>query len=185
MLKSFQSKENIVLKVGLVCMIIFFIFGCTSKEEAALMKEFEKNKSYHNKLQKTEKSQFYSLDEGITKVLLTATYLYKQKIKENKNKDEVFVVGMYAEESEIQSLNEEGFSLTLDGIEAKNIKTLDENSSYLKDVSFVAPWSQFYLVRFPHTSKKSFYLILKSEQYGKSILHFAKVAKYVMKKKAF
>ena len=44
-----------------------------SKEEKALIKVYEKNKIYHKQLQKTEKIQLKQ--EGITQVLLTATYL--------------------------------------------------------------------------------------------------------------
>jgi lipopolysaccharide export LptBFGC system permease protein LptF len=161
-------------------LVFLLLNACTSKEEKALIKVYEKNKTYHKQLQKTEKIQLKQ--EGITKVLLTATYLYDAK---KKNGDEVFIVGFYAEESDIQSFTKEGFSLVLNGKKAKSIKRLEQGSQELKDISFVSEWSTFYLVHFPHTSQKKFKLTLSSDSYGRGSLHFAKVAKYVYTKKGF
>jgi len=157
--------------------------GCTSKEEKVLMQAYEKKKSYHQKLQKTEKTQLY--DGVITKALLTATYLNEQNIDKNNKPDEVFVVGVYIEESEDESFDQEGYSLTLNGNAPKSIKILEADDPLLKHISFVSEWNYFYLVTFTHVSSKSFKLIFESELYGKGELHFAKVAKYVLTKKAF
>jgi len=170
-----------MLKMVTTILALALLVGCTSKEEKALMKVYETNKSYHKLLQKTEKVQLY--ENNVTKVLLTATYLYEQSVEKNQKKDEVFVVGFYAEETE--SLNPTDFLLTLEGKKHKSIKQLDKDSPYLKDLSFRAEWMQFYLVHFPHTNKKSFKLVLSSNYYGKGSLHFAKVAKYVLTKKGF
>ena len=161
-------------------LVLFLLSACTSKEEKVLMHVYEKNKIYHQKLQKTEKVQLK--ENGITKVVLTGTYLYKPSKKKIDKSDEVFIIGIYAEDSDVQSLTQDGFSLTLEGKAAKEIKLLSKNDPLLKDISFVSDWSQFYLVHFPHTAKKSFRLIFKSDTYGKGILHFAKVAKYVLHK---
>jgi hypothetical protein len=161
-------------------LVLFLLSACTSKEEKALMHVYKKNKTYHQQLQKTEKVQLK--ENGLTKVVLTGTYLYKPSKKKIDKSDEVFIIGIYAEDSDVQSLTQEGFSLTLEGKAAKEIKLLSKNDPRLKDISFVSDWSQFYLVHFPHTAKKSFRLIFKSDTYGKGILHFAKVAKYVLHK---
>ena len=55
----------------------------------------------------------------------------------------------------------------------------------LKDISFVSEWGSYYLVTFPHVSSRKLTLVLDSEEYGKGVLHFAKVAKYVLTKKSF
>jgi hypothetical protein len=167
------------LKSILLFLLLSLLFtACTSKEEKALLKMYDKKKNYHKQLLKTEKTQ---LKVGnITKVLLTATYISEPTKKKN---DEVFIVGIYIEESDVQSFMKEGFSLTLGGIKAKSIKALKEHSKQLKDISFVSEWSQFYKVRFPHTAKKRFSLVLKSDLYGKGTLDFAKVAKYIFEKK--
>ncbi len=167
----------------LILSIITLLAGCTSKEEKALMQAYEKKKSYHQQLQKTEKTQLY--DGDITKVLLTATYLNDQNIDKEYKPDEVFIVGIYLEESEARSFEQEGYSLTLNGNVPKNIGILNANDTLLKDISFVSEWNYFYLVTFPHVSGKSFKLIFESELYGKGELHFAKVAKYVLTKEAF
>ncbi len=170
-----------MLKMVTTMLALALIVGCTSKEEKALIKDYETHKVYHKYLQKTEKIQLY--ENSVTKVLLTATYLYKQTAKKNQNKDEVFVVGLYTEETE--SLISPELSLTLDGKTFKSIKVLEKNSPYLKDISFKSEWMQFYLVHFAHTNKKDFKLTLESSHYGKGTLHFAKVAKYVLTKKGF
>lgn len=164
-------------------MVVTLLTGCTSKEEKALMQVYEKNKTYHKLLQKTEKIQLYQ--DKVSKVLLTATYLTSPAKEKQVRKDEVFVVGFYAEGEEQEGLGGENFSLTLDGKSAKSMKVLDKKSKYLKNISFNSEWNQYYLLHFPYTSKKSFKLILESKAYGKGILHFSKVAKYVLTKKGF
>ena len=169
-----------MIKSLLSIVILIFFSSCTSKKTKALLQSYQKNKNYHNLLQKTEKVLLK--DANMTKVLLTATYIYNAK---KKDKDEVFIIGFYNEESEVQSFNQSGFSLTLNGKKEKSIKVLKKENPLLKDISFVSQWSSFFLVHFPHTSKKSFNLVLKSDLYGNGSLHFAKVAKYIFTKEAF
>ncbi len=171
--------RNIILTLSAIALLV----GCTSKEEKVLMQAFETNKSYHKQLLKTEKTQLY--DGNITKAMITATYINGQIIDKEYKPDEVFVVGISLEESEDVSFEEAGYSLTLNGNAPKSITVLKEDDLLLKDISFVSEWSYFYLVTFPHVSKKSFKLIFASELYGKGELHFAKVAKYVLTKEAF
>jgi len=168
--------RNILLTIGAMALLT----GCTSKEEKALMQTYEKYKSYHKELQKTEKIQLY--DGSVTKALLTATYLYEPNYRKVDRGNEIFIVGVYLEESEMQTFNQGGFSLTLNGKVPGSIKKLEKSDPRLKNISFVTEWSQFYLVVFPHTSSKSFKLIFESTLYGKGELHFAKVAKYVLTK---
>ncbi len=171
--------RNIILTLSAIALLV----GCTSKEEQALMQAFETKKSYHKQLLKTEKTQLY--DGNITKAMLTATYINGQTIDKEYKPDEVFVVGIYLEESEGLSLEDEGYSLTLNGNDPKSITILKEDDPLLKDISFASEWSYFYLVTFHHVSSKSFKLVFQSELYGKGELHFAKVAKYVLSKEAF
>ena len=171
--------RNIILTLSTLALLA----GCTSKEEKALMQAYEKNRAYHKQLQKTEKVQLY--DGDVTKVLLTATYLNKQNIDKTSKADEVFIVGVYIEEGEKKSFDQEGYSLTLNSKTPKSIKKLQAEDPLLKHISFVSEWSHFYLVSFPHASSKSFKLIFQSDRYGRGELNFAKVAKYVLDKKAF
>jgi hypothetical protein len=171
--------RNIILTLSVMALLA----GCTSKEEKALMQAYEKNRSYHKQLQKTEKTQLY--DGDITKAMLTATYLNEQNIDKKDKPYEVFVVGVYLEESEEISLDQEGYSLTLNGNAPKSIQKVEKGDPVLENISFVSEWSSFYLVTFPHVSSQSFKLIFESDRYGKGELHFAKVAKYVLTKEAF
>jgi hypothetical protein len=59
------------------------------------------------------------------------------------------------------------------------------NDERLNQLSFVTPWSSYYLVTFPHQSTKKLMLLFESKEYGKGTLYFAKVAKYVLSKEAF
>ena len=172
------------MKRWISMMILLLLVGCTTKEEKALLAQYKAQKSYHKQLQKTEKVQLKT-SEGITKVLLSATYLYTAPSKKGLREDEVFIVGMYAEESEIQHFDKEGFSLRLGAISAKSIKALDEHSPKLKMISFLSPWHQFYEVHFPYTKQKQFDLVFKSRVYGEGKLHFAKQAKYLFSKEGF
>ena len=167
MLKSLQSL-----------LIILILAACTTKDEKALLEMYDKKKNYHKQLLKTEKTQLKS--DNITKVLLTATYITEPS---KRKSDEVFIVGIYIEESEKQNFMKEGFTLTLEGKKPKSVKPLKKRSNHLKNLSFVSQWSRFYIVRFPHTQKKRFTLELTSDLYGKGALYFAKVAKYVFEKK--
>ncbi|MEA3433139.1 MAG: hypothetical protein U9R13_00995 [Campylobacterota bacterium] len=168
--------HNIILTLSVMALLA----GCASKEEKALMEAYETKKSYHQKLQKTEKTQLY--DGNSTKALLTATYLNEQNIDKEYKPDEVFIVGMYIEE---ESFDQEWYSLTLNGSAPKSIQELAADDPLLKNISFVSEWNYFYLITFPHTSSKSFKLVFESELYGKGELHFAKVAKYVLTKEVF
>lgn len=167
-----------MFKIVSVTMTLLLLAGCTSKDEKALMEVYEKNKTYHKQLIKTEKIQLY--EDGITKVLLTATYLYDAKRDKKQQKDEVFIIGMRVDTDISDGLRSNAFKLTLDGVAPKSIKPLKKQSPLLKEISFTSEWSRFYLVHFPYMEKKSFKVIVSSDRYGKGTLNFAKVAKYVL-----
>lgn len=162
---------------------IALLLGCTSKQETDLMQGYSEKVNYHKQLQKTEKTQLYQ--DNVTKAMLTATYLYTPIFDNNDTRDEVFIVGLYLEDKASGQLNSEGNTLTLNGKKAKEIKALNLDDERLKELSFITPWSSYYLVTFPHESNKKITLVFESKLYGKGELHFAKVAKYVLNKEAF
>ena len=162
---------------------IVLLLGCSSKQEADLIQGYSEKEAYHKQLQKTEKTQLYQ--DNVTKVMLTATYLYTPNFENNDTRDEVFVVGLSMEGKASGALNSEENTLTLNGKKAKEIKALSLKDERLKDVSFVTPWSSYYLVTFPHESNDKITLLFESKRYGRGELHFAKVAKYVLTKEAF
>ena len=172
-----------MVRSSLLFIAIVLLHGCTSKQETDLMKGYSEKMTYHKQLQKTEKTQLY--ENNVTKVMLTATYLYTPNFENNDTRDEVFIVGLTMEDQAPGALNSEENTLTLNGKTAKEIKTLSLEDERLNTLSFVTPWSSYYLVTFPHESNKKITLRFESKRYGKGELHFAKVAKYVLTKEAF
>ena len=172
-----------MLRSSILFIVIVLLFGCTSKKEQELMQAYTEKINYHKLLQKTEKIQLY--ENNVTKALLTATYLYTPNYEKNDTRDEVFIVGIHLEDEESVYPVSQEYTLTLNDKAAKEIKGLALDDERLKDVSFVSEWGSYYLVTFPHVSSKKLTLVLDSEAYGKGILHFAKVAKYVLSKKSF
>ena len=156
--------------------------GCSSKDEKKFLKKFEKNIDYHLKLQKTEK---INLKDGeLSKILLTATYLFKPGSDLEDKCDEKFIVGFYIDDEDV-FVDIGDYEMTLNGREPKSVKTLQKNDLLLKPISFNSEWTHFYLFTFPHTNSKRFNLLFKSDFYGKGELHFSKVGKYVLTKTAF
>lgn len=185
---------------------LFLLMGCASKERVKLMKTYENEKQYYKRLIKTEKAQLY--DGNLTKVTLTATYLnrnsrakegeddsflnyvnpfeiFEEKKEHTPKEDERFIVGIYVDDDGAEESGLYDFNLTLNGKLPKTIVPVDQHDPRLKDISFVAEWSQFFLVTFPHIDAERLTMEFKSPQYGKGVLHFAKKAKYVYTKKAF
>lgn len=169
-----------MLRFMIVLTGIVLLLGCTSKEEKALMQSYTKKINYHKQLQKTEKIQLY--ENNVTKVMVTATYLYTQTLNKNDTRDEVFIVGIHLENEASEELN---YSLLLNGIEAKEVRELSTDDARLKELSFISEWGEYYLVTFPHVKSKRVTLVFESERYGKGKLYFAKVAKYILTKQAF
>ena len=173
-----EPRENIILKWFLLLLTSLLFVGCTSVKNEDVLLSFHNNLKYHQTLRKTEKVQLY--DNNETKAMLTATYLYTPTFENNDTRDEVFIVGIHLEEETTSSLDKENYHLTLNNTVAKEVKLLHRGDSVLKNISFVTNWGSYYLVTFPHTKMKSFNLVFESSDYGKGILHFAKVAKYTL-----
>lgn len=172
-----------MLRLSIAFIALALLLGCTSKKEQELMQAYSDKINYHKLLQKTEKTQLY--ENNVTKAMLTATYLYTQNYEKNDTREEVFIVGIHLEDEESSYPETQEYTLTLNDHAAKEIKVLALDDERLKDISFVSEWGSYYLVTFPHVKSKKITLVLDSELYGKGVLHFAKVAKYVLTKKSF
>jgi len=195
------------MRLALLGIAALFLFsGCASKERVKLMQTYEKKKQYRKRLIKTEKVQLY--EGNLTKVTLTATYLNKNtrakegeedtflnyvnpfEIFEDKKKhvskeDERFIVGIYVDDEGMGESELYDFNLTLNDKPPKKIVPITHDDPRLKNISFIADWSQFFFITFPHMESDRLTMAFESKQYGKGILHFAKKAKYVYTKKAF
>ncbi len=85
-----------MLKLGILLIAIGFLVGCTTSKEDALIRSYKQKVDYHKQLQKTEKIQFF--DNDVTKVVLTATYLYTPNFEKFDIRDEKFIVGVHLED---------------------------------------------------------------------------------------
>lgn len=89
-----------MFKQGILFITIAFLVGCTTSKEDVVIQSYQQKVDYYKQLQKTEKIQFF--DNNITKIVLTATYLYTPNFKKFDQRDEEFIVGVHLEdESEI------------------------------------------------------------------------------------
>ncbi len=178
MLKSL-NKGGTMHNIIFIVIVAACLAGCTQKEEIVLMQEFEKHKTYHKHLSKTEKVQLYN-SAGETKALLVATYLFTQVSYKKDEREEVFIVGISAEDGTKDGFMKSDYVLTLNGRPPKNIQKISYKEAKMKDISFVTEWGEYYVMAFPHVESKSFDLVFESKDYLKGVLHFAKAAKYVL-----
>jgi len=178
------------LFLGLMAIALFV--GCSSKEEQALMKSYTDKIKYHKHLQQTEKTEFS--DENGSIVIVTATYMYTPNYDKNDLRDETFIIGVQFDDSDTKHIyfdadklenNDDAYTVTLNGKKAKKVEKLTNSDKRLKGISFVTEWGDYYLVTYPHNRGKKFKLVLENNIYGKGMMHFAKVAKFVFTKKGF
>jgi len=185
MLKSPYLRSRFIMKSAVLFFILLLSFGCSSKKEIAFKNDFSTLKKLGSRLQKTEKIQLYDPEDKKTKVLLTATYLSQNNINKKIKNDELFVVGLYIDDNQTKVIDIENFSLKLNAKTPKSIEPLSDKNKWLKDIPLVSEWSQYYLLRFAHIPQKSMILSINHNIYGKGRATFAKVAKYVLSKKAY
>jgi len=169
------------LRWSFLMLMLFFFIGCTSDKDNYLLQNFTAKLDYHKELKQTEKVQLY--ENNVTKAMLTATYLYTSNFENNDTRDEEFIVGVHLEDESVSSISKYGYSLTLNTHFPKKIERLNHNDKRLKNISFITEWGSYYLVTFTHVSEKSFNLVFENKQYGQGILHFSKIAKYVLTEK--
>jgi len=124
------SKESVVIKLSLALVIMTLLISCSSKEQDDLLKEHQGNKNYYKYLQKTEKVQFK--ENNITKMFVTATYMNKPTIDKDDTSDEVFLVGIFSENGEIESLTSEEFNLTLKEVKTNKELEKEKEEAYKK-----------------------------------------------------
>jgi len=173
------------------CVCVALFVSCSSKEEQGLLRLYKNNVNYHKYLQKTEKTELK--DSNSSMAIVTATYIYTPILNRNDNRDEVFIVGVLFENSDTSkilfnknatSVDENEYTLTLEGKNATKVTHLNKNDSRLKNISFITTWGEYYEVAYPH-SGKIFTLVFENSKYGKQTLPFSKVSKFVYTKKGF
>ena len=158
---------------AIVMVLMLLLDGCGSKTEKTFLRSFEKEKSYHQKLIKTEKLQFY--EDNLTKILLTATYL-----GEGKTGVERFIVGIYADDDIAAIPGSENVKLMLNGKHPLKIEPLSLGDTALKNLSFVSGWISYYRISFPRIESRQLEMKVEIPRYGSGRMHFAKIAKYMI-----
>ena len=128
-----------MLKLGISLITIGFLVGCTTSREDALIQSYQQKVDYHKQLQKTEKIQLF--DNNVTKIVLTATYLYRPNFEKNDLRDEEFIIGIHFEDEGVESI------VDMMGVrDAEDIKKMKEkkeqqskyaNNSLLDDISIL------------------------------------------------
>ena len=190
MLNSCLIKRSVMYKLFLGLMVVALLVGCSSKEEEALLKSYTQKMDYHKHLQQTEKAELFDGDDSMA--ILTATYMYSPNFEKKDTREEVFIVGVQFENPEESTMNFDknttnnanAYTLRLKGKKATKVVHLSENDKRLVGLSFITDWGEYYEVTYPHSGKR-FTLEFNNKIYGKSILSFAKVAKFVYTKKGF
>ncbi|MCB4753885.1 MAG: hypothetical protein LGB01_06700 [Sulfurovum sp.] len=168
--------------IGWMIAFALFFLGCSSKGQSELFATYQKKKTYHKYLLKTEKIQLH--DENLTRASLIATYLYDSKNMQHNQEDECFIVGLYIDDdSSKRGIHH--FNFTLNGVRPKKIKPIDSSDSRLKELSFVSNWRSYFIVTFPHDMKQRLKLVFKSNLYGEGALYFTKKFKYTFTQKVF
>ena len=126
------------MKLFFLTLTLLLLIGCASEEEVSLLDKYSQNILYHKQLKHTEKTQLY--ENNTSKALLTATYLYTPSHENNDSQDEVFVVGVHLEDEAYSSVENDGYSLTLNRKLPKEVVPLAKNDVQLKQLSFVTQW---------------------------------------------
>ncbi len=171
-----------------VCAVALLV-GCSTKREENLLQSYTQKIAYHKHLQYTEKAELYDGDNA--KVMVTATYLFRQNFEKNDKRPETFIVGVAFDDTPNATLSFDAnnigktYTLTLNHQSAQKVQELALNDKRLKGISFVNEWGSYYEVTFAHVNSKRFSLLLEHPRYGKKRLAYAKVAKFVYTKKSF
>ena len=114
---------KMVITSGVVAL---FLVACSSKESQSLSKAYAQKQNYYKYLQKTEKLQLQ--ENNITKILITATYMNKPTIDNDDKSDEVFLVGLYSEDKEIESLTQDRLHIKLKDVKTKEERRKDRDA---------------------------------------------------------
>ncbi|CAA6826538.1 MAG: Unknown protein [uncultured Sulfurovum sp.] len=94
-----------MIKWGLILAILVLLTGCASKKEKHLIGSYSEKVSQYKKLQKTE--SLLLSENNVTKVVMTATYLYENRFKKDDNEsNETFIIGFYVNSEEIDNDSE-------------------------------------------------------------------------------
>lgn len=142
-------------KTLLLSLLSTIFVACSS---TSALKYFQKDALEARSIQYTKKTDILYKNEQ--KVLFWATYLNNINQKDMNYKNETFIVSLYFVDSSSQNINENSYSLSLNGQKPLSIKEIDTNDEKFKGFKTNNVWGKQYLVTFKEI-KKSYNLKLK------------------------
>ncbi len=178
----------------IISLMVIFVVGCSSKYETKLGRDLKKTVEVDRHIQKTEKISIRDANE--TKILLAATYLNAERSynDDNHRVNEKFIIGLYRVDGDKDAdliSSEQNLTIHIaypkptkrDHFTRKEkkkrakgfnalpiaVKRLSMSDPLLKNISLVNSWSSYYLVEFPHSINKKFYLTYQNKTYGYTI----------------
>jgi len=157
------------ITILIITAILVLGAGCSQKTGFLLEDTLEQNAVIH-----TKKGQLYRSME--IKAAITATYLNAIKSEYNSKDKEMFLVSVFidkdSEDPKKQGLFNKDYSLTLNGVKAKEIKVLDFKDDLIKLAPMRNQWSTYYLVSFQKQNSEELRMVFKNDAYGEVVLKF-------------
>jgi len=155
----------------MITAILFLGAGCSQKTGFLSEDTLEQNAVKY-----TKKGQLYRSME--IKAAITATYLNAIKKEYSSSDKEMFLVSVFidkdSEDPKKKGLFNKEYTLTLNGIKAKEIKVLDFKDDLIKLTPIRNNWSTYYLVGFKKQDSEKLKMVFKNDVYGKVVLEFSK-----------
>jgi hypothetical protein len=157
--------------IYMITAILLLGTGCSQKTGFLSEDKLEQSAVIH-----TKKGQLYRSME--IKAAITATYLNPIKREYKNSGQEMFLISVFidkdSEDPKRQGLFNKDYSLTLNGVKAKEIKVLDFKDDLIKLAPIRNQWSTYYLVVFDRQDNEKLKMIFKNDVYGKVVLEFLK-----------
>ncbi len=165
----------------LLLLIFTILFSSCSKnsiENSKLNKLTKRDDIYYTALLNTQKGQIIASFE--TKALLIATYLNpifndrECSICLDTSDGEYFLLGVFINGDRDNNLNGDGYVVSLNGVKPLELKELDRDDPFLKNMPMVNNWSKYYIAKFPKLNRDKLILNFKSDTFGEDNLKFVK-----------
>lgn len=123
--------------------------GCTS---TSALNHFQNDPKSANAIQFTQKSDLLYNEE--IKAMIFATYLNGIDKKYKSEKIDSFLIGIHLVYNENNDFQKDGYTVTLNGKNAKSIVSVDKNSELVKIIPLKNNWANYYIMSFDKNENK-------------------------------
>ncbi len=156
--------------ISICISITVLLSGCSSKNT---LSNINKNKMYELSIVNTRKAILKGVDGS--KAIIIATYLNPLKIDMIDKNKEVFLVGVYIENSQKNSDNNPFYQIKLNNdFDMDSMKKINITSKYIKMIPIVNKWAEYYLIKFPVKKTRKLTLLFENKIGSKAVLNFEK-----------